>query len=97
MHHYNNQNKKEAYPDSIGPLYLNVENRTEEQSRQASCTLVRHERQPLITFSQDFANQRIGGGVVPSNPTIRITTIPNPISQSTFRSSERTASFVVQR
>jgi len=56
--HYNNQNKKEDDPDSIGPVYLIVGSRTEEQSRQASCTLVRHERQPLITFSQDFANQR---------------------------------------
>jgi hypothetical protein len=33
---------------------------TEEQSRQASFTLVRHERQPLITFCQDFANQPAG-------------------------------------
>src|SRR5271165_2402254 len=66
-------------------MNLIVGNRTEEQSRQASCKLVRHERQPLITFSQDFANQCIGGGVIPSNPTIRITKVPSPISkQSTY-------------
>jgi hypothetical protein len=55
--HCNNQNEKEGYPKSIDPVYLIVRNRAEEQSRQASCTLVRHERQPLITFNQDFANQ----------------------------------------
>jgi hypothetical protein len=42
---------------AIGPVYLIVGNRAEEQSYQASCTLVRHERQPLITFSHHFANQ----------------------------------------
>jgi len=54
---YHDQGKKEGYPDSIGPLYLIVRNRTEEQSRQASCTLVHHERHPSIAFSQAFANQ----------------------------------------
>ena len=49
--YYNNENKKEAYPDSIGSLYLIVGHRTEEQSRQASCTLVRHERQPLTPLA----------------------------------------------
>ena len=57
---YNNQNKKEGYPDSIGTVYLIVGSRAEEQLCQASCTLVRHERQPLINFSQDFANQPAG-------------------------------------
>ncbi len=35
----------------------------------------------------------IGGGVVPSNPTIRITAVPSPISQRTFLTSDRKAVF----
>src|SRR6266436_3992201 len=46
-----------------------------------------------IGLARVLSCQRIGGGVVPSNPTIRITTVPNPISQRTFRSSKRTALF----
>jgi len=44
-HYYNNQNKKEGDSDSIGPVYLIVGNRAEEQSGRASRTLFRHARQ----------------------------------------------------
>jgi hypothetical protein len=46
--HYKDQNKKEDDPDSIGSVYLIVGRLTEEQSRQASCTLVRHELRAFL-------------------------------------------------
>ena len=54
--HYNNQGKKEGYPDSICLVYLIVGNPTEEQSRQTCLTLMRHERPHLITFNQNLEN-----------------------------------------
>ena len=65
-------------------MYLIVGGRTEEQSCQTSRVLVRHERQPLITFNQDFANQPARPAVLPVAATALMLA-----SFSTYRISRR--------